>query len=760
MPKLFKTQTIFSLLLLCSLLSVLYCRNACAAQLPAQEVVVIIDCSESASPFLPAFGGILSRFISGARFGDSFTCYQFSSNPVLFARRTIEAHGDVHQLQTQFTRLRASGDYTNFTPALQRGLSEIKAALTSRPASDKFLILITDGRRFAGDIRSESSALEQLEKSFRDLKTGRDFHFYCFYLDGPIEPDLRSYLLTVGAYVTPWPRETDALEKISLADIRVLERARHLGKFPDSSTHSTFSLNFYPRRAPKELAMVELLVEAEFTENTLDRFFNVRPRRIVCQKEPWTETFSVETRGFTRGAYTGTFVLLPSEPQEQLVYPRNVSFSFSIAETLRVNIPEPLKFGPTGLRGDYEQEKTVRIRPSGADFPDSLDELSVVADMEIPDGIQLDVSPVLRDREIITEIRVSRSLPLDNQLTGTYKGSIRLVSPGNWAFAVSEIPMSIEVQKRGLNIRAVLRYVGMVAAAALIILAASLAFKDVRNAIFDYFAHRERPVGKLVPTRDPTRGLAKSINLAFLSQRNRTKDILAGAGDNVHVELPHISMIDKVYRLSGIKSREGSSTVVEVVKGGGQIIVNNSPHSGRVQLRHLDMVKFGDFEFRYEVPKPFLQVVLYHLSGEVQQGWLVSWNTDAEGFRYRPRNEASENKLTYARFYELKAVAFVRDFEGELTKNLRAVKAPRGGHLVRLVFADEEEITGYLFDWRMPADKFYFFPDSMGDNVLFFLIEKHTLKDAILIKENERQARSAKEKFRPIIEKLRREIGD
>ena len=71
----------------------------------------------------------------------------------------------------------------------------------------------------------------------------------------------------------------------------------------------------------------------------------------MCRQEPWSDTFKFETRGFTRGAYAGTFILKPSEPRVLLLSPRTVNFDFSVAEGLRVLIPELLEFGPTGFRG-------------------------------------------------------------------------------------------------------------------------------------------------------------------------------------------------------------------------------------------------------------------------------------------------------------------------------------------------------------------------------------------------------------------------
>ncbi len=96
----------------------------------------------------------------------------------------------------------------------------------------------------------------------------------------------------------------------------------------------------------------------------------------------------------------------------------------------------------------------------------------------------------------------------------------------------------------------------------------------------------------------------------------------------------------------------------------------------------------------------------------------------------------------------------MRDFEGEVTKGLLGLKMPRTGHLARIIFADQEELTGHIFNWSDPGEKFYLFPDEMGQNVLFLLIERHTLKEIKLLKENEDGARRAQKQFEEVLRRM------
>jgi len=350
---------------------------------------------------------------------------------------------------------------------------------------------------------------------------------------------------------------------------------------------------------------------------------------------------------------------------------------------------------------------------------------------------------------------------LSSQAGGKYEGRFTLTAQSGWSLAESEIPLSVEVARRSPDRRAAMLYAAIAIGCVAVVVLLVLVFGNIRKAVLDYLTQKTRPIGKLIVTADPTRGIAKNINLDRLSEKRRVREILVGAGGGVHVDLPHISMIDKAYRFSGRKAEDDVHTVIEAVKTTDEVIVNGMSRTGEIRLRHLDRIKLGAFGFRYEEPRPLRQVVLYYLTGDALEGWLLSWNIDAEGFHFLVRDDSvlqKEQKESYARFYELKAVAFVRDFDGELTRRLLSLKIPSSGHRVRLFLADQEELVGYVLNWREPGEKFYFFPDSMGDNIMFFVIERSTIKEMTLLKEDEGGARRARRGLARILGKMKTEV--
>jgi hypothetical protein len=729
-----------------------------AQEIPSQDAVFLVDSSESATPYLASITGVLSRFAGGARRGDSVTCYQFSNKPTLIAKGVIKKSDDVTQLKSQLSHLYSESVSTNYYPALQKGLAEIKDSLMRSPGNERVLILITDGRRHPDDISDESGAFKKALDEFSGLQTERDYYFYCFVLGESRIEDLQKYLVSIGAYFIKWPADTQWLDRLALADVHIMDSVRNIGQIPDTPSHGVFTISFYPRRASQDAPTLEMDVNADFVKGTLDRFFSVRPRRVVCQAEPWTETFEFETRGFTRGTYSGVFAFRPSDPRSLLVSPRHADFSFSVAESLRVTVSRPLAFGPTGLKGEYEETRTIFITASGADFPESLDEVSVSTDIRLPEGLELKLSPSLRMKTIEIGVTVRRSADAPQQSKQKYEGRVKLASTRGWAFSNSEIPFSVDVSARGINFGRVIRVI--VIGVGVIILVAGLLLMSgsVRRAISDRLAHKTGAIGKLLVTHDPTKGMARHINLERLSEERRTKEISLGVGEGADVELPHYSMMDRRYSFSGLRTREGVRTIVRATKGTDEVIVNGMPRTGGVQLINFDNLKLGAFEYRYEVPTPLTQTILYFLDGEVMQGWPLSWGHEAEGFRFLSRGHLPDRKEMYVRFYELKVTAFVRDFEGELTKRLRSPKAPRSGHLVKLVFPDEEVISGFVLDWKNLGPKFYLFPDAMGDNVMFFFIDRHTLKDIVVLKEDESGAVRARRMFADLLEQMKHNL--
>jgi hypothetical protein len=753
-----KKISIACITLAIAIVAVAFLPSESQAQPPAQDVVVLVDSSESMAPRISAITWILSKFVGGSREGDSFTCYQFSNKSVLIARQKFEKRGDVAAVRSQIGNLRARGKQTNYSPAIERAMADIRTSHKTHPANERVLILITDGRRHPDDTKTEKRTFEKLLEKNADLEPDVDYSFYCFYLGDWFEDDLQAYLLSAEAHLANWPTEAGKLKEITIADVYIAEQSVFLGRLPDTPAQRSFPIAFYPRRPAAEITIIEFDVRAKFTEKkTLERYFSVNPKRLICRPEPWKEKFNIETRGFDMGTYSGTFEFRPSHPEYLLLNPRSLDFEFSILGGLRVDGPSSLRFGPTAFDGQYSETREFTITSGRRRFPSNADAVSVALDIDLPEGVEISSSKATGENELVIGITVSRQEAIDAKTGGEHEGRIKLTSGEQWLLSNDEIPLVVNIAEEELTTLAALKYALIVAACVAAIAFLLYTFRGLRQSIADLFTNKAPPIGKLVVTHDPTKGAAGIINLERLAEKMKVKEVIAGIGPEVHVELPHISMIDKAYAFSGRKVMDDVQTSVEALRTTDEVIINDMSITGQARLQHLDRLKLGDFEFRYEIPRPLRQVVLYYLDGEVRQGWLLSWNIETDGFHFLLRGPRS--KEAYIRFYELKAVAFVRDFDGELTSRLLSPKAPRSGHRVRLFLADQEELTGYVLNWEDPGEKFYIFPDSMGDNVMLFLIEKSTIRNMVLLNEDERAAVRARKSLAAVLGEMKKEVG-
>jgi hypothetical protein len=759
MPRANKRHIAYIILCFLMISGAVFSPHASALAPPSQDVVILVDRSESASPYISSIIEILRRFVTAAEYNDSFTCYQFSNLPVLFAGGTIEREGDIARLKSQLGQLRPVNRYTNYAGALRTAFQDLENLHSDRPDSEKVLILITDGRRDERDTSSEMKAFSQLLQTYDYLEAGTDYFFYCFFIGERSEKDLESYLRSTGAYFVRWPEDTAWLDNLTLADVRITEASLFLGNMPDRPTNKRFTIAFHPRRPPAEVSLLELAIEADFGEKSLDRFFDVNPRRFLCQQRPWNEQFNVEVRGFDRGDYSGSFRLQPSDRQTMLLTPRVVDFTFSIVEPLQVRVPAPLEFGPTELRGDFRETRSFSITPSRDAFPGDVSVLTVTPDIMLPDGVELEYATTMQQREMTVSITISRSGTIDKDAVGEYQGTVRLGSRGDWAFTTDRIPLTVNVTRSRADYGKIYFYLMILFGSAVGVALILLATTKTRTALFDYLAHRDRPNGKLVVVKDPTRGLVKNINLDRLSENLGTKDVTVGVGTGFDVDLAHRSMLDKCYSFTGMRTPDGVHTIAQAIKGTDEVLVNNISRTGRVQLRHLDTVRLGALEFRYEEPRLLRQAVVYFLTGDVWEGWLLSWNSEAEGFSFLRRDILPERKESYIRYEEVKAVAFVRDFEGQLTRRLLTLKVPRAGHRMKIVFPDLEELTGYVLDWKEPDEKFYLFPDKMGDNVLFFLIQRQAAKELAVLEHDERGAERTRRELVNLLAMMKTEFA-
>ena len=106
-------------------------------------------------------------------------------------------------------------------------------------------------------------------------------------------------------------------------------------------------------------------------------------------------------------------------------------------------------------------------------------------------------------------------------------------------------------------------------------------------------------------------------------------------------------------------------------------------------------------------------------------------NIDSDGFGLLPRDALpGSTEEIFVSFADLKAVYFVRDFDGQIGKKLESPETQILGIRMRLTFHDGERIVGFTAQAYDPASsRFYFFPADQSGNTISMLVEREPLRN-------------------------------
>jgi tetratricopeptide (TPR) repeat protein len=144
------------------------------------------------------------------------------------------------------------------------------------------------------------------------------------------------------------------------------------------------------------------------------------------------------------------------------------------------------------------------------------------------------------------------------------------------------------------------------------------------------------------------------------------------------------------------------------------------------------------------------RLVVRFLDGRLVYGYCLALNPKDHGFHLEVVEKAdgtTTGKTVPVRFTELKAVFFVKSFDGHFDKSLRYREwTPEGNQMV-VEFKDGEVVKGSTLHRYEPSDaRFYLIPDDPNSNNISILVESAALTGAFTPAEHEtRQAQKKAE---------------
>lgn len=113
-------------------------------------------------------------------------------------------------------------------------------------------------------------------------------------------------------------------------------------------------------------------------------------------------------------------------------------------------------------------------------------------------------------------------------------------------------------------------------------------------------------------------------------------------------------------------------------------------------------------------------VVLHYRNGKILKGQLKDFSQKAEAISFKM---SGSNKSSSIKMSDLKAIFFVKTFEGNAKHRERKLYSTRNTHMKKIYvkFKDGESLAGYL-EGSIPWDKGFFLSGKEPERKGFFLI--------------------------------------
>lgn len=128
------------------------------------------------------------------------------------------------------------------------------------------------------------------------------------------------------------------------------------------------------------------------------------------------------------------------------------------------------------------------------------------------------------------------------------------------------------------------------------------------------------------------------------------------------------------------------------------------------------------------------KVVVARLDGQRLKGYVSNFSAIRDSFRLFPAENSPHEAGTDVQFKGLKAIFFVKDFEGHREHHdAYDVKAPGHGRKVEVTFRDGEKMAGTTEAYNPQKPGFFLFPaDPESNNTRVFIVNSNVQKVAFL----------------------------
>ncbi|MBI5119190.1 FHA domain-containing protein [Candidatus Poribacteria bacterium] len=755
------------ILLLCISLAHLH-TVVCAQSEKSQDTIFLIDTSSSMRGIFGDVRLAILEYVKRARLGDNFVLITFGEKVDLRVRQRISSEGDKALVERQLAGLEPDQYYTYITGALDRGMEELRLLQSRNPDHLRTVVLMTDGKNNPPTELSQPLTFDEILKRYPELLTKMGARFYYLSLGDNPDPDALAFMKSVEGSSFDLRKGILSSEEqkpqLNFAQVFVEPVSIDLGTVSGPSDTATVSLAFFPARGDTSKGVIETGISARFRDNpSWKTLLEVRPAAFNCSGKPWKTDIKIQIDALQEGTVIGTLELKPPAGQVFFIEPSEIPITVTVRQPqMAVAQEDRLEFGPIDPRRRFQETKSVLLKPNRA-----ADEavIQAEADLVLPDGMALTTSIEKRDdmRELLVTVATNENFHPKHSTT--IAGAIHLSDAKQAiAFAKDSVEVRIEVmasEASSNKLFGALSWFGKwfkrVMAPVLIGILA------VAAIAFGYRWLRSRPEsaleGKLVLAHlkggSVDRSKQRAVNLRAIGKSVGRDSLTVGSSKDAHVVLPHKSVSAHHCEIR-VQIQEGNKRIFIEPIGRNSVIVNLQKIQEPTPLSDRDLIEIGAYTLRYENPQPFKQIVVKCLDGRILKGTPATWDIESDGFGLLPRDALpGSTEEIFVPFNDLKAVYFVRDFDGQIGRKIVSPASQIRGVHMKIQFHDGEEMEGFTSEVYNPySSRFYFFPADQSGNTISLVVERQHLKSCRALDE---QSQSSAE---TIIDETRKEEGE
>ena len=707
-----------------------------------QDTVFLVDISSSMRDTFDDVKSAILDYVRQAHLGDNITLISFGESVTLRIRRRISSEKDIEIIERELATLAPNEYFTNITGALERGMEELRMLDRKYPDHMRTIVLMSDGKNNPPDTVVDPMTFDEILERYPLLtKQGESTFFYLSLGENP-DPQVMSFIESVEGLSFDLGKETaDLVEKrqpLAFAQVFVEPVSIDLGTVLGPKASVPVSLAFFPARGDPSGNIITLSIRARFKANpSWKTVMEVRPAAFNCSGKPWSESLFFKIDSAEEGTIVGTLELKPLPGQVLFIEPPEIPVTMTIRQPyVEVAMKGILEFGPVDPRAPFKETQRVRLIPNPAAEEEPLRATSGIV---VPEGMS--VAAKIEKSKGIQElvVIVSTDESFDPLHSMTIEGAITLSGVKHaLSFSKNQVEMRIEVTPPGATSRPITVSIGeffsrfgdlLTYAIIAVLLAAVLGAGG-------YYWIKVRPQsaleGKLVlinlkgKKRDKSK--MTTVNLHAIGRSVGRDSIVLGSSKDATITLPHKSVARHHLEIYAVMDKGKKRIFAEPI-GKNFMIINLQKITKPTPLSDKDLIEIGAYTFRFENPHPYKQIVVRYLDGRIEKGTPATWDIESDGFGLLPRDALpGSTEEIYVPFSDLKAVYFVRDFDGRIGKKLVSPESQIHGKHMKLTFHDNEEIVGFTTATYNPvSSRFYFFPTDQTGNTISMVVERENL---------------------------------